>query len=38
VEKPKEIAEAITQALRADRPVIIDVVTDIESLAPLAVT
>ena len=38
VEKPKEIAGAITQALRADRPVIIDVVTDIDSLAPLAVT
>ncbi len=38
VEKPSEIAPAIEQALGADRPVIIDVVTDIDALAPLAVT
>ncbi len=36
VEKPSEIAPAITHALKASRPVIIDVVTDIEALAPLA--
>jgi acetolactate synthase-1/2/3 large subunit len=38
VEKPGEIAGAIAQALKADRPVVIDVVTDIDALAPLAVT
>jgi acetolactate synthase-1/2/3 large subunit len=38
VEKPGEISAAIAQALRADRPVIVDVVTDIDALAPLAVT
>jgi acetolactate synthase I/II/III large subunit len=38
VEKPSEIAGAIAQALKADRPVVIDVVTDIDALAPLAVT
>jgi acetolactate synthase-1/2/3 large subunit len=38
VEKPAEIGPAITRALRADRPVIVDVVTDIDALAPLAVT
>src|SRR5262249_6860409 len=38
VEKPGEIAGALAQALRADRPVVIDVVTDIDALAPLAVT
>ena len=38
VEKPAEIAPALRKALKADRPVIIDVVTDIEALAPLAVT
>ena len=37
VEKPGEIAGALAQALKADRPVVIDVVTDIEALAPLAV-
>jgi acetolactate synthase-1/2/3 large subunit len=36
-EKPAEIAPAIARALKADRPVIIDVVTEIEALAPLAV-
>src|SRR6266702_466893 len=38
VEKPAEIAGALAQALKADRPVVIDVVTDIDALAPLAVT
>jgi acetolactate synthase-1/2/3 large subunit len=37
VEKPGEIGPAIQRALTADRPVIIDVVTEIEALAPLAV-
>ena len=38
VEKPGEIGPAIERALKADRPVIIDVVTDIDALAPLAVS
>jgi acetolactate synthase I/II/III large subunit len=38
VEKPGEIGPAIQKALKADRPVIIDVVTDIDALAPLAVS
>jgi len=38
VEKPGEIAGALAQALKADRPVVIDVVTDIDALAPVAVT
>ena len=38
VEKPGELGPAIEQALKADRPVIIDVVTDIDALAPLAVS
>jgi len=38
VEKPGEIAGAIERALKADRPVVIDVATDIEALAPLAVS
>src|SRR5260221_14789712 len=38
VEKPGELAPAIRRALQADRPVIVDVVTDIEALAPVAVT
>jgi len=38
VEKPSEIAGALAQALKADRPTVIDVVTDIDALAPLAVT
>jgi acetolactate synthase-1/2/3 large subunit len=37
VEQPGELAGALRQALAADRPVIVDVVTDIEALAPLAV-
>jgi acetolactate synthase-1/2/3 large subunit len=38
VEKPGEIAGALAQALKAERPVVIDVVTDIDALAPLAVS
>ncbi len=38
VEKPAELGPAIQKALKADRPVIIDVVTDIDALAPLAVS
>jgi len=37
VEKPAELGPAIEKALKIDRPVIIDVVTDIDALAPLAV-
>src|SRR5580692_3672288 len=38
VEKPGELAGALERALEANRPVVIDVVTDIEALAPLAVS
>jgi len=38
VEKPSEIGPAVAQALQANRPAIIDVVTDIDALAPLAVS
>ena len=38
VEKPGDIGPALKQALSANRPVILDVVTDIDALAPLAVT
>jgi acetolactate synthase I/II/III large subunit len=38
VEKPAEFAPALQRALAADCPVIIDVVTDIDALAPLAVS
>ncbi len=38
VEKASEIGPAIAQALGASRPAIIDVVTDIDALAPLAVS
>ncbi len=37
VEKPSEFAPAMERALEADRPVVIDVVTDIEAVAPSAV-
>jgi len=35
VEKPAELAPAIVRALKADRPAIVDVVTDIEAWLPL---
>jgi acetolactate synthase-1/2/3 large subunit len=38
VEKPAELAPALQRAFKADRPVIVDVVTDIEALAPVAVS
>ena len=38
VEKPAELGPAIQRALEADRPVVVDVATDIEALAPVAVT
>jgi acetolactate synthase I/II/III large subunit len=38
VEAPSEIAPALARALSANRPVIIDVATDIGALAPTAVT
>jgi acetolactate synthase-1/2/3 large subunit len=37
VEKPSQLAPALDQGLSANRPVVIDVVTDIDALAPLAV-
>jgi len=38
VEKPADFASAFDKALAAKRPAVIDVVTDIEGLAPLAVS
>ncbi|MFL5001358.1 MAG: thiamine pyrophosphate-binding protein [Xanthobacteraceae bacterium] len=38
VEKPAELKPALQRAYGADRPVIVDVVTDIDALAPLAVS
>jgi acetolactate synthase-1/2/3 large subunit len=38
VEKPAEFAPAFSHALAADRPAVIDVVTDIDALAPTAVS
>jgi acetolactate synthase-1/2/3 large subunit len=38
VENPADIAPALKQALAANRPVVIDIVTDIEALAPVAVS
>jgi acetolactate synthase I/II/III large subunit len=38
VEKPHDIAPALERALAAKRPAVIDVVTDIEALAPTAVS
>jgi acetolactate synthase-1/2/3 large subunit len=38
VEHPNGIAPALAQALAANRPAIIDVVTDIDALAPTAVS
>lgn len=36
VEKPEDLGPSIEKALDADRPVVIDVVTEIDALAPLA--
>jgi acetolactate synthase-1/2/3 large subunit len=38
VEKPDDIAPALARALAAKRPAVIDVATDIEAIAPAAVT
>ncbi len=38
VEKPDDFAPALAKALAANRPVIIDVATDIDALAPVAVS
>jgi acetolactate synthase I/II/III large subunit len=38
VEKPNEIASALARAIESNRPAVIDVVTDIEMLAPTAVS
>jgi acetolactate synthase-1/2/3 large subunit len=38
VERASDIAPALTRALAANRPVVIDVVSDIEALAPTAVS
>jgi acetolactate synthase-1/2/3 large subunit len=38
VERPGDFASALEQAIRSGRPAIVDVVTDIEAIAPLAVT
>jgi acetolactate synthase-1/2/3 large subunit len=38
VEKPSDLPGALQKAFEAKRPVIIDVVTDIDALAPLAIT
>ena len=37
VEKASDIAPALKQALAANRPVVIDIATDLEALAPTAV-
>jgi acetolactate synthase-1/2/3 large subunit len=37
VEKPSDFGPALEKALTLDRPVVLDVVTDIDALAPLAV-
>ena len=37
IERPSELSPALYRAVEADRPVVLDVVTDIEALAPLAV-
>jgi acetolactate synthase I/II/III large subunit len=38
VDKPVDIAPALAKALAAERPAVIDIATDIEALAPTAVT
>jgi acetolactate synthase-1/2/3 large subunit len=38
VEKPGDFAPALAKAIAANRPVVIDVVTDIDAIAPTAVT
>jgi acetolactate synthase-1/2/3 large subunit len=38
VERPEQFPAALEKGLAADRPVVIDVVTDLEAVAPPAVT
>jgi len=38
VEKPRDFEPALAQALESRRPALIDVVTDIEAIAPVAVS
>ena len=38
VEKPGDFSDALRRAIEADRPAIINVLSDIEALAPVAVT
>ena len=38
VERPGDFAPALQRALGLNRPVVVDVVTDIDVLAPLAVS
>jgi len=38
VERPADFAGALREALQSDRPALIDVVTDIEAIAPVAVS
>ena len=38
VEKPADLPVALERALAANRPAVIDVVTDIDAIAPTAVT
>jgi thiamine pyrophosphate-dependent acetolactate synthase large subunit-like protein len=37
IEKPSDVGSALAKALKADRPVVLDIVTDIGAFAPLAV-
>jgi acetolactate synthase I/II/III large subunit len=37
IERPSELSPALYRAVEADRPVVLDVVTDIDAMAPLAV-
>jgi thiamine pyrophosphate-dependent acetolactate synthase large subunit-like protein len=38
VERASDIAPALARALAANRPAVIDIVSDIDALAPLAVS
>jgi len=37
IERPNKLSPALYRAVESDRPVVLDVVTDIEAMAPLAV-
>ena len=36
VENPSDISSALEQAIEANRPVVVEVVSDIEAMAPVA--